>query len=97
MDVTPKKRYLHEEPQGDVTSATSCCSNSSDEDDDDSAGIEASAVKSAESTGPTNIPQQIPLCLDWRRFDFFPVKANIEQLHLTHVMRKISISFQNVV
>ena len=64
MDVTPKKRYLHEESEGDVISATSCCSDSSDEDDDDSAGIEGSAVKSAESTEPTNIPQQIPLCLE---------------------------------
>ena len=54
-----------EEPEGDVTSATSCCSDSSDENNDDSASIEASAVKSAESTGPTNtgytlVHQSIP-------------------------------------
>ena len=75
MDVTPEKRYLREEPKGDVTGATSCCSNSSDEDDDDSAGIEASAVKSAESTGQTNIPQEIPNIY----IDIFPKR----RVHLT--------------
>ena len=38
--------------------ATSFCSDSSDADDDDS------AMKSAGSARPINIPQQIPLCLE---------------------------------
>ena len=58
MDLTPKKRCLREESEDDVRCTTSCCSDSSNVDNDDS------AVKSAGSARPTNIPQRIPLCLE---------------------------------
>ena len=58
MHLTPKKQCLCEESKDDVRRTTSCCSNSSDADSDDS------AVKSAGSARPTNIPQRIPLCLE---------------------------------
>ena len=57
MDLTPKN-YVCEESEDDVRCTTSCCSDSSDADNNDS------AVKSAGSARPTNIPHRIPLCLE---------------------------------
>ena len=39
---------------------------------------------------------QLVNCLSLARLRFLPIKANIEQLHLTHMMENVDFFFQNI-